>query len=119
MNDRTLMVYIGTAEDALQDFLDVWKSGQAAHPVNRLSFDSMAGFSRTLTPKRWELLTALKKQGGQNINQLSKHLKRNDKNVHTDVQTMLELGLIEKDFGGNIFVPWDEIETYFKLTPYR
>ena len=115
MNDKTLMVYIGTAEDALQDFLTVWNTGKPASPVNRLSFESMAGFSRALTPKRWELLTALKKQGGQNINQLSQHLKRDYKNVHTDVKSLLDLGLIERDDGGNVFVPWDEIETHFKL----
>ncbi|QTR46876.1 hypothetical protein J9253_02710 [Thiothrix litoralis] len=44
MNDKTLLVYIGTAEDALQDFMEVWKSGKPASPVNRLSFESMAGF---------------------------------------------------------------------------
>ena len=56
MNDKTLMVYIGSAEDALKDFMAVWKSGKPAQPVNRLSFESMSGFMKAFTPKRWELL---------------------------------------------------------------
>ena len=109
------MVYIGTAEDALQDFMQAWKTGKPAQPVNRLSFESMSGFSKAFTPKRWEMLQALKKQGKQNIRQLSQSLKRDYKNVHTDIQSMLELGLVEKDGDGLVFVPWDEIETHLRL----
>jgi predicted transcriptional regulator len=115
MNDKTLLVYIGTAEDALQDFMEVWKSGKPASPVNRLSFESMAGFMRAFTPKRWELLDILKRRGEQNINQLAQLLGRDYKNVHTDIQTLHELGLVQKDKNGLVFVPWDEIETHFKL----
>lgn len=115
MSDKTLMVYIGTAEDALHDFMQAWKTGEPAHPVNRLSFESMTGFSKAFTPKRWEMLQALKGQGKQNINQLAKSLKRDYKNVYTDIQSMLELGLVQKDSDGLVFVPWDEIETHFKL----
>ncbi len=115
MNDKTLMVYIGSAEDALHDFMQVWKSGKPAQPVNRLSFESMTGFSRTFTPKRWEMLTVLKQQGKQNINQLAQLLKRDYKNVHTDIKSMLELGLVKKDEAGLVYVPWDEIETHFRL----
>lgn len=115
MNDKTLMVYIGTAEDALHDFMQTWKTGKPAQPANRLSFESMTGFSKAFTPKRWEMLQVLKKQGKQNINQLSKLLKRDYKNVHTDIQSMVELGLVKKDGEGLVFVPWDEIETHFKL----
>lgn len=115
MNDNTLMVYIGSAEDALHDFMQVWKTGKPAQPVNRLSFESMTGFSRTFTPKRWEMLTVLKKQGKQNINQLAISLNRDYKNVYTDIKSMLELGLVRKDNDGLVYVPWDEIETHLKL----
>ncbi|MBU0653665.1 MAG: hypothetical protein KJ914_00870 [Gammaproteobacteria bacterium] len=30
MNNKTLLAYIGTAEDSLQDFMEGWKSGQPA-----------------------------------------------------------------------------------------
>lgn len=115
MQDKTLTVYIGSAEDARHDFVQAWKTGRPAQPVNRLSFESMSGFSKAFTPKRWEMLQTLKKQGKQNIRQLSQVLKRDYKNVYTDIQSMLELGLVEKDGDGLVFVPWDEIETHFKL----
>ena len=70
---------------------------------------------RAFTPKRWELLDKLKSTGKQSINGLARTLKRNYKNVHTDIQILLELGLVKKDQQGLIYVPWDEIETHFKL----
>jgi len=112
---KTLKIYIGNANDALQTFMHVWESGQAADPVHQLSFESMQGFMRAFTPKRWELLDVLKRSGHQNINQLAKRLTRDYKNVHTDVQLLKEFGVLEKDSNGLIFVPWDEIETHFKL----
>lgn len=115
MNDKTLMVYIGSAEDALKDFMAVWKSGKPAQPVNRLSFESMSGFMKAFTPKRWELLEVLKCNGKQSINQLAQVLERDYKNVYTDVQTLNELGLVEKDSAGLVSVPWDEIETHVRL----
>lgn len=115
MNDKTLMVYIGSAEDALKDFMAVWKSGKPAQPVNRLSFESMSGFMKAFTPKRWELLEVLKRNGKQSINQLAQVLERDYKNVYTDVQTLHELGLVEKDSAGLVSVPWDEIETHVRL----
>jgi predicted transcriptional regulator len=115
MNDKTLMVYIGSAEDALKDFMAVWKSGKPAQPVNRLSFESMSGFMKAFTPKRWELLEVLKRNDKQSINQLAQVLERDYKNVYTDVQTLHELGLVEKDAAGLVSVPWDEIETHVRL----
>jgi predicted transcriptional regulator len=115
MNDKTLMVYIGTAEDALKDFMAAWKSGKPAKPVNRLSFESMGGYMKAFTPKRWELLEVLKRNNGQNINQLAQALNRDYKNVHTDIQTLLDLGIVEKDRAGLVSVPWDEIETHVRL----
>lgn len=75
----------------------------------------MAGFMRAFTPKRWELLDVLKRRGEQSINQLAQLLGRDYKNVHTDIQTLYKLGLVQKDKNGLVFVPWDEIETHFKL----
>ena len=115
MNDKTLMVYIGTAEDALKDFMATWKSGKPAQPINRLSFESMGGFMKAFTPKRWELLETLKRHNGQSINQLAQLLGRDYKNVHTDIQTLHELGIVEKNQNGQVSVPWDEIETHVRL----
>ena len=42
-------------------------------------------------------------------------LKRDYKNTHTDVKALLEVGLIEKDADGLVFVPWDNVETHLQL----
>lgn len=42
-------------------------------------------------------------------------LARNYKNVHTDTTVLAGLGIIERLADGRVAVPWDEIETRFKL----
>ncbi|WP_222932204.1 hypothetical protein [Allochromatium humboldtianum] len=37
-------------------------------------------------------------------------LGRNYSNEHSDVTKLLDLGVIEKDAAGKIFVPWEEIQ---------
>lgn len=49
------------------------------------------------------------------INALAKLLKRNYKNVHEDVKALESIGLIEQGEDGRYSVPWDEINTSFKL----
>lgn len=115
MNNKILYIQIAPLEDSLQQFAQVWKTGKPVGEINRLTFESMGSFLKILTTKRWELLTKLRKEGGMSINQLAKLLKRNYKNVHTDVTNLMELGLIEKNKEGLVFVPWDEIETHLKL----
>jgi len=62
-----------------------------------------------LSPKRMELLQALKKAGPLSIRALAKMMGRNYSNVHADVQRLIEHGLIEKDAGDRVLVPWDDI----------
>jgi predicted transcriptional regulator len=35
--------------------------------------------------------------------------------VHTDVTALVQLGIIEKDAEGKVFVPWDEIDVNMPL----
>jgi predicted transcriptional regulator len=41
---------------------------------------------------------------------LAKHLGRNYSNVHADTTRLLDLGLVEKNAEGRVWVPWDEIQ---------
>lgn len=69
-----------------------------------------AKFFETLTPKRWELIAALKEAGPLTIYALAKRLDRHYRNVYRDVVTLTEWMLVEKDDHGRVFVPWDEID---------
>ncbi len=115
MSDNTLIISIGDMDDDFTDVIEAWESGKAATPLNRLTFESMSGFLLYLTPKRWELVTTLRKQGHQSIKKLSEILKRDYKNTYMDVKAMQEVGLIEKDEAELIYVPWDNIETHLRL----
>ncbi len=111
----TTSVDIGQPENDIQDFIQAWETGKQAAPVNKLTFESIKGFINAFTPKRWELMQVLKKQGSQTIYQLAKTLGRDYKNTHTDVKKLLELGLLNKDEDKKVMILWDEIETHFKL----
>ena len=109
MKNTTLVIKIGNLKDDFDDVLNALESGQPATPLYQLSFKSMAGFLSCLTPKRWELLSVLRKHGNYCIRKLSGVLSRDYKNTHTDVKILLEVGLVEKDDDGLVFVPWDSL----------
>ncbi len=75
----------------------------------QLSFATPAQLVSELSPKRMELLQVLKKAGPLSIRALAKMMSRNYSNVHADVQRLIEHGLIEKDAGDRVHVPWDDI----------
>lgn len=114
MENNTLIIKIGNIDDDFTDVLNACE-GRQAGPLHQLSFESMPGFLSYLTPKRWELLTALKQHGHHSIRKLAGVLKRDYKNTHTDVKALLEVGLVEKDADGLVFVPWDNVETHLQL----
>jgi len=43
------------------------------------------------------------------VRALAKMMGRNYSNVHADVRRLIEHGLIEKDAGDHILVPWDDV----------
>lgn len=90
-------------------------AGVDVEPLCELGFTRMAQMSEVFTPKRWELVEALKATGAQSIYALAKRLNRHYRNVHQDVTTLAEWLVIEKDEAGKVFVPWDEIDVQFPL----
>ena len=90
-------------------------SGKTIEPLCEVSFARMAQMNEVFTPKRWELVEALKSTGAQSIYALAKHLNRHYRNVHQDVAALIEWMVIEKNEAGKVFVPWDEIDVQFPL----
>ncbi|MFZ1342687.1 hypothetical protein [Thiothrix eikelboomii] len=56
----------------------------------------MKPFAKVFTPKRWELISELKKFGAVSIYELAKRLDRHYRNVHQDVALLSEWRVIEK-----------------------
>jgi len=77
-------------------------------------FDTTQDMLRVLSTKRTELLQALNQVGAMNVLTLAKHLGRDYKNVHGDVQLLERYGLIERD-GDRVTAPYDMIHADFDL----
>ena len=118
MNKKTLNVEVSSLEDDLAQFAKVWRDAEAGKRVKAyagIGFENAIALLSTLTPKRWLLIEALKSSGAQSIYALAKLLARNYSNVHADVTRLLELGIVEKDETGKVFVPWDKVDVQFPL----
>ena len=80
-----------------------------------LSFESMAGLLKVLTPNRWQLLRVLHGRGASSVRALAQALGRDYRGVHTDVATLIDSGLIARDGRGAIHVPWSRITAEMAL----
>lgn len=109
---RSVTIEVTSLDSSLAQFADVWKSGEAAGEF--ISFETPELLFKRLTPKRWELVHRLQSDGAMAIRELARRLNRDFKNVHADVQALLEIGLVEK-CGAGICVPFDEIHTRFVM----
>jgi len=79
------------------------------------TFASVADLWRTLTPKRWGLLLALAGAGPVSVREAARRVGRNVKAVDTDVQVLLNAGLLEKTPAGAIEFPFDAVHVDFML----
>lgn len=119
---KILEVKVGEpVENSLAAFGDVLQSamdGETVTPYCGIGFATMAQFGAVFTPKRWELVEALKTAGPISIYALAKSLNRHYRNVHKDVTALIEWTVIEKNEAGKVFVPWDEIDVRWPLLRY-
>lgn len=79
-----------------------------------LGFANAAQVFAELSPERLRTLETLHRNGVQSIYALAKTLERNYSNVHSDVQRLMALGLVERDSGG-VRAPFDELEIHLPL----
>ena len=113
---KLLELRIGDARDALDRFEAAWNRRLEGRKVDALQVLSMADLPlllRTLTPARWALLERLRDAGPLSIYELAKRLERDYKNVHTDVTSLVKIGLIERADDARVSVPWDVVRAEF------
>jgi len=100
---------VETALDrAKQAMIDI-EEGREPTEYFGAGFETMSQLTKIFTPTRWDLIEYLKKAGAMSIYQLAKELGRDYRNVHSDVQTLLERSVIKKDEDDKIYMPWDKI----------
>jgi len=115
---RTLKVTASSLKQAGKGFIKAWhlaESGENIAQKDMLTFESLPDLLKTLTPKRLELLKMLRSKGATSIRTLSKLLGRDYHNVHTDIRTLENCGLIRKK-EDKPYVPWSTLVVSLSLT---
>lgn len=82
---------------------------------SHISFESMEGLLKVLTPNRWCLLRELRNRGPLSVRALAQLLDRDYRGVHADLGLLIGAGLIERNEPGAIFVPWMRITAEMAL----
>jgi predicted transcriptional regulator len=99
-------------KEASRRFIDAWhraESGETFHE-RHLAFESWDALARVLTSKRMELLRYVRRHKVTSVRALAKALGRDYSNVHTDVQALSAVGLLDTADGG-VRADYDAIET--------
>jgi len=113
-----LEIRVGPPRDALDRFEAAWNrvaDGDRVAPLHVLLLQDLPALFKALTPARWALLESIKVHGPSSIYELARRLGRNYKNVHTDVQALLNLNLLNKDPAEKIEVRWDAVRAELRF----
>lgn len=89
--------------------------GATPEPHFSVGFADIGQMLAVFTPKRWELVAALRAAGPLTVAALARHLGRDYKNVHTDVAQLIEWMAVDRMDDGRVHVPWAEIVVDMKL----
>lgn len=123
MSERILNVRVGESlGDALGQAartMEALEQGASVAPYYGIGFADVGQLFAVFTPKRWDLLAALRESGPLTIAELARTLERDYKNVHGDVDKLLEWHALEKDDQGRIVAPYDEIVVDVRLPQKR
>src|ERR1700690_2129479 len=101
MNDVKITVGENMEEAASRRFVDAWHRAEhgEAFQERHLAFESWDTLVRVLTGKRMELLRYVRHHDVTSIRALAKALGRDYSNVHSDVQALMEAGLVDTSNG--------------------
>jgi len=102
MKSKNLKISIKSGKQLKSEFVSALKGKRREiQDENQIIFNSVKSFSRILTKNRLEILIYLNHHAPKSIYDLAKGLKRDFKNVHTDVKKLSSLGLIRVEKTGN------------------
>ncbi len=111
-------IHIGSDQDMNQAFIDAWKKAEDRMEIKaeqHLYFEDAATLLRVLSNQRLVLLSTLLRSGPSSIRALSKILRRNYKNVHSDIKLLRGAGLINLAPNKKVFVSCRKIHTEIDL----
>ena len=107
---KRLYVEVMSSGEALKRFSRAWKGSSAGKAQDAtIGVGSIAELTALLSPKRMELLRHVAQNPRLSIRALAGALRRDYKNVHTDVSELESRHLLERDDAGLIKAPFDEL----------
>lgn len=116
---RTLNVKVGEtlrqAGDRAALAMKAAAAGKPVTPYFGVAFSEVPQMLAAFTPRRWQLIAALREAGPLTVAELARRLGRNYKNVHTDVNHLIEWMAVERGADGLVSVPWSDIVLDMKL----
>lgn len=109
---KIVTLSVASREDVTRRALAAFEGQeQGAH----ISFVSAELLWKTLTRKRWELLSAMTGQGAMSIREAARRVGRDVKAVHGDVSALIYAGVLDRTDEGVVF-PYDAVHVDFTLT---
>ena len=109
---NTVTIGISSLKDAQNRTAAAFRGKkQGAH----ISFATEELLWKTLTSKRWALLKTMTGQGAMPIREIARRVDRDVRAVHSDVHTLLKVGVLERDDDGRVVFPYDAIHVDFLL----
>jgi predicted transcriptional regulator len=110
---KNLEIHVDESTEAMaRRFIDAWHRAECGEALDEhhLSFESWAGLTRVLTPRRLELLRHLRRHPAVSIAALARALGRDYKRVHADVEALAAASLIDRTPAG-LRADYSEIRT--------
>ncbi len=89
--------------------METLERGERPEPYFAIGFSDMGQFLAIFTARRWEALAALRGGGPMTIAELARRVRRDYKNVHGDVEKLIEWQVVVKDEHGHVIAPYSEI----------
>ncbi len=112
---QIVTIGVGTINEGSERMRAVLQGKAKATPhITFLTYELMW---KTLTPKRWQIIGAMKGQGAMSTREAARRVGRDVKAVHGDVRALELAGILKKLEDGKIAFPYDDVHVDFMLNP--
>jgi predicted transcriptional regulator len=81
-----------------------------------ISFASVELLWKVFTPKRWAIIRAMTGQDEMTIRAIAEAVDRDIKAVHSDVQALLNAGVLNRTDAGHVIFPYEAVHVDFTVT---
>jgi predicted transcriptional regulator len=117
MND-TITLHVGSLDNMGRRFVSAWKKAEAGETIDRenITFIDLPSLLSKLSPKRLEVLKALKASGPSSVRALAALMQRDYKSVHQDVAQLIDAELITRQSADRVAVTWSKVHAELDLT---